>query len=334
MKPSAKRPWWRVTLFVFVMLVIEFLDEFAYSTLEAARPLIRDAFELTYVEISLVTTIPLIVAIIVEPIVGLMFDQRKRRLLMVIGAAAFGAGLILQGLSPAFWLFVVGAAIQAPASGVFVNLAQASMMDDVPERRENSMALWTFSGSLAVVIGPLTLTAALLLGSNWRVVFVGTGIASVLIALWIARLPNSKALRSADAEDDEPILSFRDNVHIALQLLKDRLVWRWLLLLEVGDLMLDVLFGLLALYFVDVIGVTQAQAGFAIAVWTGVGLLGDFLLIPLLEKVKGLVYLRYSALMILILYPSFLLIETYWLKLILLGIIGLFNAGWYAILQG
>ena len=98
--------------------------------------------------------------------------------------------------------------------------------------------------------------------------------------------------------------------------------------------MLDILFGLLALYFVDVIGITPTQAGFAVAVWTGVGLLGDLLLIPLLERVKGLTYLRYSALIILILYPLFLLADIFSIKLVLLALIGLFNAGWYAILQG
>jgi len=98
--------------------------------------------------------------------------------------------------------------------------------------------------------------------------------------------------------------------------------------------MLDVLFTLLALYMVDVVGVTQTQAGLAIAVWTGVGLIGDFLLIPLLERMRGLVYLRFSAGVILILFPLFLLVDLWEAKLALLGIIGLFNAGWYAILQG
>jgi FSR family fosmidomycin resistance protein-like MFS transporter len=44
--------------------------------------------------------------------------------------------------------------------------------------------------------------------------------------------------------------------------------------------MLDVLRGFLALYFVDVVGASNTQASFAITVWLGFGLLGDFLLIP------------------------------------------------------
>lgn len=108
---------------------------------------------------------------------------------------------------------------------------------------------------------------------------------------------------------------------------------RWLILLRFSDLMLDVLLGYLALYFVDVVGVTAGQAATAVAVWTGVGLLGDVLLIPLLERVPGLRYLRLSAAVKLMLFPAFLLIPAFWAKLALLALLGLFNAGWYSILK-
>jgi FSR family fosmidomycin resistance protein-like MFS transporter len=67
---------------------------------------------------------------------------------------------------------------------------------------------------------------------------------------------------------------------------------------------------------------------------TGFGLLGDFLLIPLLEKVHSLNYLRLSVVMELILFPAFLLVPNPWAKLVIAGLLGLFNSGWYAILQG
>ncbi len=327
------RPWWRLTFFVFLMLIIEFMDEFAYSALEAARPLIRDDFALNYIQVGLITTIPILVAIVIEPIIGLFADTDKRRLLLVGGGVLFGTGLIVQGVSTSFILFLMGATIQAPASGAFVNIAQASLMDDAPDRRENRMAQWTLSGSLAVVIGPLILTAIVLLGESWRLFFVGSGVLSILVALWVLRLPSNRALRTEN-NDDAPPSNARDNLRIAINFLRSWIIWRWLILLEFSNFMLDVLFSLLALYFVDVVGVTQAQAGLAIAIWTGVGLIGDFLLIPLLDRVRGLLYLRFSAGVILILFPLFLLVEVWELKLFLLGIIGLFNAGWYAILQG
>jgi FSR family fosmidomycin resistance protein-like MFS transporter len=79
---------------------------------------------------------------------------------------------------------------------------------------------------------------------------------------------------------------------------------------------------------------SASQAGWAIAVWTGVGLVGDLLLIPLLERVNGITYLRFSVVVQLVLYPAFLLVPGLQPKLIILGLMGLFNAGWYAILQG
>ncbi len=329
-KRAGRRSATRLTLFVFVMLAIEFVDEFAYGTLEAARPLIRDAFALNYVQVSLITTVPVVVATFVEPLFGLFADTSRRRLMIVGGGICFGLGLVIQGVSTSFILFLLGATLQAPASGVFVNLAQASLMDDAPDRRENRMALWTFTGSLAVVIGPLTLSAIVALGSGWRPVFVAVGIVSIVAALAILRLPANKALRNR--EDDEAG-NLRQNMVGVVALLRRWAVWRWLLLLQFSDLMLDGLFALLALYMVDVVGVSQAQAAIAIAVWTGIGLIGDFLLIPLLERVSGLAYLRLSAALELLLFPAFLLVDGWWSKLLLLGVIGLFNAGWYSILK-
>ncbi len=109
---------------------------------------------------------------------------------------------------------------------------------------------------------------------------------------------------------------------------------RWLTLLQFSDLMLDVLRGFLALYFVDIVGTNSTQASWAITVWLGFGLVGDFLLIPLLERVQGLAYLRFSAIIILCLYPTFLVISNITIKLVILGLLGFLNAGWYSILQG
>ncbi|MEO0560698.1 MAG: MFS transporter [Chloroflexota bacterium] len=332
MQVNLRRVWRRLTFFVFVMLVIEFTDEVAYSALEAARPLIRDAFALNYVQVGLITSLPVGVAILVEPIFGLFGDGSRRRVFIVGGAALFGLGLIVQGLAPTFVVFLLGATLQAPASGVFVNLAQASLMDDAPDRRENRMALWTASGSLAVVVGPLLLAGALSLQLDWRAVFVAIGVLALGVALLAARLPNSPALRSAtdtDDTEDDARLSVRD----VLRLLRRLDIWRWLVLLQFSDLMLDVLFSLLALYLVDVAGVNEGRAAVAVALWTGVGLIGDLALIPLLERVRGLVYLRFSAGITLLLYPAFLMVSPLWGKLVLLGLLGLFNAGWYAVLQ-
>jgi FSR family fosmidomycin resistance protein-like MFS transporter len=50
--------------------------------------------------------------------------------------------------------------------------------------------------------------------------------------------------------------------------------------------------------------------------------------------VRGLNYLRVSAILVLSLYPAFLVVPNLTVKLVILGFLGFCNAGWYSILQG
>jgi FSR family fosmidomycin resistance protein-like MFS transporter len=95
-----------------------------------------------------------------------------------------------------------------------------------------------------------------------------------------------------------------------------------------------VLLGFLALYFVDVAGLPVTAAGSAVALWVGTGLAGNVVLIPLLERVPGLLYLRRSVALTLLLYPAFLLVPWVGAKLLLVAVMGFCNAGWYAVLKG
>jgi FSR family fosmidomycin resistance protein-like MFS transporter len=192
------------------------------------------------------------------------------------------------------------------------------------------MARWTFAGSLGVFLGPLMLGGLITLGFGWRTGFWVLASFSILILLAAFRLIPKSGNHSAEFPSPR---AFLESIISALSSLKNRAVLRWLILLEFSDLMLDVLYGFLALYFVDVVGVDAASAAVGVAIWTGFGLLGDFLLIPLVERVKGLDYLRISVISELILFPLFLLSTNYWLKLVLLGLLGFFNSGWYAILK-
>jgi FSR family fosmidomycin resistance protein-like MFS transporter len=205
-------------------------------------------------------------------------------------------------------------------------------MDMDPDRHEQNMARWVFAGSVGVVAGSLALGAAATLGLGWRGLYgVFAGLTVVLVG--ITRRVRPPAPASTFRSLFSVVSSFKEGMVDALRALRRREVLRWLTLLAFSDLMLDVLLGFLALYLVDIAGATPAQAGMAVAVWTGMALLGDLLLIPLLERVRGLSYLRLSAAVELILFPIFLLALSFWGKLVLLGLLGLFNAGWYSILK-
>lgn len=317
----------RLGHYIFVLLLIEFLDEFVYGAREAAWPLIRDDLGLSYAQIGMLLGVPGIVSSIVEPVLGVLGDVWKRRVLVLGGGFCFALALLLTGISQQFPLLLLSFMLFYPASGAFVSLSQATLMDAEPDRHEHNMARWTFAGSVGVVGGPLVLGAAVALGMGWRALFVGFAALSLLILILAWRFP----FGNGRAEDDAG--SLRDAVTGVWRALRRRDVLRWLTLLAFSDLMLDVLLGYLALYMVDVANVSSSQAAMAVAVWTGVGLLGDLLLIPLLKRVSGLRYLRISAAIELVLFPAFLLVPSFAAKLVLLGLLGLFNAGWYSILK-
>jgi FSR family fosmidomycin resistance protein-like MFS transporter len=137
---------------------------------------------------------------------------------------------------------------------------------------------------------------------------------------------------AGDAPEEAP-LQFRAGLRGALKALRRGEVVRWLVLLELANLMLDVFFGYLALYFVEVVHVSVEQAALGVVVWTVSEIVGNLLLIPLLERVNGVRYQRFSAGLTAIAFPCFLLLGPFALKLVLIGAIGLLRAGWYAILQ-
>lgn len=323
-------------LFVALALGIEFLDELVDGVTGAAWPLIRNDLSLNYVQIGWLLTLPALIANVIEPLLALLADTGRRRTLILGGGVVYAAALALMALSGNFWALMAGLLLYFPASGAFVSLMQAAWMDAEPHRREQNMARWTLAGSLGNVVGPLMISFAAGLSLGWRPVY-GL-LAALLLGLaalaWRGRAALNLPPAPADlAAANDPPTSLRKAALEAWRALGRGEVRRSLWLLECGNLMLDIFRGFVALYFVDVVGAGESKAGLAVAVFTGVGLLGDALLIVLLERVSGLRYLRLSALLTALLFPAFLLTPWVGPKLVLLGLLGLLNAGWYAILQ-
>ncbi|MCC7362138.1 MAG: MFS transporter [Anaerolineales bacterium] len=338
-QPARRRPNWQRALrgpvvFVALLLAVEFLDELVFGVREAAWPLIRTDLNLSYAQIGLLLGLPNLLSALVEPVFGVLADTWKRWLLVVGGGLCFTLAAFLTGLSPNFALLLLSFLLFYPASGAFVSLSQATLMDLEPSRHEHLMARWTLAGSLGVVGGPLLLGVAALLGVNWRGVFIGLGAVSLLLTLLVWRQPRLRTRPAAARAEQSLAGGLWAGLRQAAAALRRKEVLRWLVLLEFSDFMLDILLGFLALYMVDVAGVTPVLAAAAVSVWSIAGLLSDALIIPLLERVPGLTYLRWSAAVMTGLFIGFLLAPGYPAKLVLLALMGLANAGWYAILQG
>lgn len=320
----------RLSMLVMVLLLIELLDELVFGAREATMPLLRDALSLDYVQIGLLVSIPTVIAAFIEPFIGILADTRYRKSIMIGGGIVFTAMILAIIASQSFLALLLSFILIYPASGAFVSVAQATLMDTDPERHDQNMARWTLFGSIGFVGGPLMLTVFLSASIAWQGVYIVlAGLSAVMVLMTWRFVPAHMAHIDGDAPPD-----FRERFKQAWIIVRQFHVMRWVALLEFSDLMLDILMSFLALYFVDVVGFNPATAAIAVSVWTGVGLVGDFLIVFLLERVDGLAYLRVSAVLEFVLYTAFLLVDDVLLKVAILGIIGFFNAGWYSVLQG
>jgi FSR family fosmidomycin resistance protein-like MFS transporter len=313
-------------------LLIGFLDELVFGVGETAWPLIRTDLHLTYTQIGLLISLPGIIAAFIEPFTGILGDVWKRRALILGGGVFFTLSLALTAVSHSFLPLLISFILFYPASGAFVSLSQASLMDSAPDRHEQNMARWTLAGSLGNVFGPLLLGAFVYFGFGWRgtYAFLATVSAFCLIAAFRFVPPDKNP-----ASHLPGFSSVLDGFRAAFKALKRKEVWRWLLLLDFANLMMDVLLGYLALYFVDVVSTTGTQAGIAVTLWLALGMLTDFIFIPFIDKQPNSIkFLRRTAFFEIFAFSTFLLVPGFIPKLIAIVFVNIFNTGWYPVLQG
>jgi MFS transporter, FSR family, fosmidomycin resistance protein len=251
---------------------------------------------------------------------------------VVLGGGFFTCSLLLTSLSQGFWTLLFAFIMFAPASGAFVSLSQATLADRDPRRREQNMARWELAGAMGVLAGSIAIAATAAVEIDWRIVFLALAAVSLLAVALVSRAPVGVA--AAARRPEGPLLgNLRDGVSWSLRALRRPDVLRWLVLLELSDLVGDVLLGYLALYLTDVAGANPAEAAVGVGIWTTAGLVGDVLVVVLLERMRGLTYLRINGAASLVLLILFLLAPGFHAKMLVGALLGLVLGGRYAILQ-
>jgi len=297
----------------------------------------------------LLASVPLLAGGLLELPLGVLAGQGRRRRLAVLGGGVFFVLTLLAVASARSFAVLLGAFVAFyPASGAFVSLTQAEVMDAWPDRQAQVMARWDLAGSTGAAAGPLLLAAVLASGGGWRAGYLV--LAALTALIWLGRCgrgPAEAAGRKADSGDGERARQKAGEAagrgprterarEVAAEIgraLRDWGTLRWLLLIEVADLLVDVFTGFLALYLVDVAHLTPAVAALAIAVRLGAALAGDAALVVILERAGDLTVLRASAAAAALLYPGFLLVPGVVPKLAVLAALSAATAPWYPVLQ-
>ncbi len=315
-------------LFIAVLYGVELLDEFIYGLFGAVLPTIKTELALTYTQVGLLFTLPGLIGVMGEPFIGLLGDTRQRRTLVLGGLGATAIGLMLIAGAQQYLPLLCAQCLMYVGSGAYVNLSQATLIDRDPGRAENTMARWVLLGAIGVTISPVIITVVLSAQGSWRAVFLG---AALVAGAFAGLLFKQRFEGHAGADAD--IGSLKQLARHLLVALRSRTLIKWVILTELADFMLDKLLEVTGLYFHDVAGVSLPAASAVVTVATLAGLIGNFALVPLLEKISGIRVLRVSAFVVLLAYAALLLIPIVWLKVALIVVINLSTAGWYAVLR-
>jgi FSR family fosmidomycin resistance protein-like MFS transporter len=285
--------------------------------------------------------VPLLVGGLLELPLGVLAGQGRRRRLVVLGGGViFVLTLLGVAFAHSFAALLCAFVVFYPASGAFVSLTQAEIMDVWPDRQAQVMVRWELAGSIGAVAGPLLLTAVLASGGGWRDGYLV--LAGLAAASWLGsclRGPVIPVAQTAAADGGQTqggetaSRPWRARAGEVIAALRDWGTLRWLVLLQVADLLVDVFTGFLALYLVEVVHLRPALAALAIAVRLGAALAGDAAVVLVLERAGDLAVLRTSAVAAALLYPGFLLVPGTVPKLVILAVLSAATAPWYPLLQ-
>ncbi len=325
-----------------VALAVEFADELADGVKGAALPAIQHSLGLGYTELGLLASVPLLLGGLLELPLGLLAGQgRRRRAAILTGGVVFIGSVAAVAFARNFAELITAFVIFYPASGAFVSLTQATVMDAEPDRQARSMARWDLAGNAGAVAGPVLLVAVLAAHGDWRGGYLL--VAAVSTAAWLGVLGARRGDQDTEdtqhdtedtphaGDDDEPTPRLRDVLGYAKK------AARWLVLLEVANLLVDGLTGFVAVYLVDVAHLTPALAAVAIAIRLGAALAGDAALVVVLERggerIDDGTVLRTTAVAAALLFPAFLLVPGVAPKLVVLALLSAVTAAWYPLLQ-
>ena len=186
-----------------------------------------------------------------------------------LGLAALGS--LLMGVSPVYWLLLIGIGVVAISHSVWHLPASASLSHHFAERRGTALAVHGVGGSVGDVVGPLA-TGALLAFLGWKDLLSIYAIAPFFLgfmAVWAFR-HIGRVDTASGAPADPPTMARR--LELTRQLLRSPVLYGLTFVRGLRSMCLISLVTVLPLYLGNELDMNPAWRGFHIALLIVVGL--------------------------------------------------------------
>ena len=233
-------------------------------------PEIQAAFGLSAVGVGGLLTARELAAGVVALPGGVAVDIIRRYwgflLAICLGACALGSLAI--GISPVYFLLLVGIAIVAAAHSIWHLPASSSLSYHFAQRRGMALSIHGVGGSIGDVAGPVA-TGAFLLFLTWQQllsVYAAVPLVLGVLALWAFRNIGRVT------EEEQTDANMGSRIQATSQLLRNPALWGLMFVRGLRSMALVSLVTILPLYLNNDLGMTEWNRGFHIGLLIAVGL--------------------------------------------------------------
>ncbi len=211
--------------------------------------------------------------LISSPVWGKFSDRYGRRPAMLIGLAGSAIAYVVFGFANSLWMLFASRLVQGLGGGT-TGVAQAYVADTMaPAERAKALGWISASTSAGVLIGPVIGSIARGFGTEVPGLVAGGLMLLCVVFAW-RWLPESRVAHTHTPSGQQlpPGRSIR---RALVEIVENpsapahRVIWIYV----VGMLALNVVIGVMALYFKDVFGVTEQTIGYFFTIFGVVGVL-------------------------------------------------------------
>jgi multidrug resistance protein len=217
-----------------------------------------------------------IAQLISSPIWGKFSDRYGRRPAMLIGLFGSALAYVVFGFATSLWMLFASRLVQGLGGGT-TGVAQAYVADTMaPAERAKALGWISAATSAGVLIGPVIGSIARSFGTEVPGL-VAAGLMLLCVAFAWRWLPESR-VRHTHTPSGQQLPPGRSIQQTLWEIVEHpsqpahRVIWIYV----VGMLALNVVIGVMALYFKDVYGVTEETIGYFFTVFGVVGVLMRF----------------------------------------------------------
>lgn len=309
---------------MFALLAVGLLDELHSGVPTVGAPEIKSAFEVDYAAIAAsVLFLPALVANLIEAPLFLLADRVSRRWLLTIGLWTVALGGLWACLSTSFAIYVIALSVTG-LGGYSVALAQATLMDADPDRRDTLMTRWALLGALGDLGAPLLLGVVAAAGWSWRAASAIGAIGFFAVGLLISRGPLPKP--TVAVEEDGERRSLWADLRAAMG---HRELMFWLCGTALCDLLDEIFVVFAALHLRDNLGFEASARDLALMVVGLSGAVGLMITDRLIARWSPRRVLLGASLGTIVVYLPWLGATSDMGVLVGLSMIGLFDAAIY-----